>query len=67
MDMVARITYGLPAAPSEAMKRGEEICGGCCIENDSPLWHCGNCGHNWGRVQLPKIIRRTPKDVDRSG
>jgi hypothetical protein len=33
----------------EAIDRGEIESGGCCIEPDSPKWHCKDCEHEWGR------------------
>jgi hypothetical protein len=46
-----RIMYGLPNAEAEkAWVRGEIFLGGCCVDSDSPEWHCRDCGEEWGKV-----------------
>ena len=45
---VKLIAYGMPAGPDSFAPN--EIIGGCIIEEDSPKWHCENCGHEWGKV-----------------
>lgn len=39
------IVYGLPGPDFsyEGM-----ILGGCCIDDDSPDWHCEDCRWEWG-------------------
>jgi hypothetical protein len=43
------IVYGLPAEvdPTPVEER-DYVLGGCYIDSDSPRWHCGACGHEWG-------------------
>lgn len=48
---VIPIIYGLPdAGLLEQAEAGEVILGGCVIDEDCPAWHCGDCGHEWGRL-----------------
>ncbi|MBU9722783.1 MULTISPECIES: hypothetical protein [Bacillaceae] len=45
---VVNIIYGLPT--HEAMKdaeAGKFMLGGCCVEMDSPDYHCNSCGNEW--------------------
>jgi hypothetical protein len=47
---VIPIVYGLPDAELlEQAEAGEIWLGGCVVEEDSPVWHCSDCGHEWGR------------------
>lgn len=41
------IMYGLPS-PGTSSKN--VVSGGCCIDDDSPKWHCGRCRHEWGTL-----------------
>ena len=45
---VVPIEYGLPGfkMEEEAMK-GKIHLGGCMIEEDSPDFHCNDCGREW--------------------
>lgn len=50
---VATIQYGLvplPVPPSFKAMRDEGliVSGGCCVNVDSPAWHCLDCGSSWG-------------------
>ena len=40
--------YGFIDNPEALSPR--EIPGGCCIDGDSPKWHCENCGLDSGRI-----------------
>jgi len=40
--------YGYIDGPSRLSSR--EIPGGCIIEEDSPKWHCNNCGLDSGSI-----------------
>jgi len=45
------IMYGLPT--HEAFVDAEEgkiVLGGCVISNESPRWHCPNCGRDHGEL-----------------
>lgn len=48
-EKVKRIDYGLPAEedPTPVEER-DYVMGGDCFDFDSPRWHCGDCGHEWG-------------------
>lgn len=40
--------YGMPSAEAwEEEKRGRLVLGGCCINEDSPDFHCKICGNDW--------------------
>lgn len=43
---VKYIMYGLPADPLDI--RDDVILGGCCVDDDSPDWHCEDCRWEWG-------------------
>lgn len=48
---VARIMYGLPLydeALKNALEKGEICLGGCCIDPDSPAYHCNKCDEEFG-------------------
>jgi hypothetical protein len=48
---VIPIVYGLPDAELlEQAEAGEVSLGGCVVEEDSPVWHCSDCGHEWGHL-----------------
>lgn len=52
---VAEILYGLPIYSKELEKKlekGKIILGGCCITNNSPLFHCNDCSKEWGVFKL---------------
>ena len=55
-DRIAEILYGfvLPNDPelNEELNSGKIILGGCCIEGDSPAWHCNNCKYEWGKAEF---------------
>lgn len=45
---VIPIAYGyLSSEMIEELERGEIILGGCVITDEIPLWHCGECEHEW--------------------
>jgi len=49
--------YGLPDYCEElqsALKDGRIVLGGCMVDHDSPIWHCNDCGHEWGRAPEAK-------------
>jgi len=48
---VVPIMYGEPTEEGlEEARQGKHVLGGCCIRDDSPIWHCRDCEHNWGDV-----------------
>lgn len=46
-EKVLRIVYGLIDDPN--VLRKNEIPGGCCVEDDSPVWRCDKCSWEWGQ------------------
>ena len=51
----APIFYGMPAPDhyDEIMRKADEgkmAMGGCCVDDSSPAYRCGACGHEWGRT-----------------
>jgi ribosomal protein L37AE/L43A len=72
-ESVAIISYGLPAAGCESLWRevsaGRTVLGGCCVTEASPVWHCRECGHRWGRrdgkrgpvFDLPEVTREAER------
>jgi len=48
---VIPILYGMPTMEAvEASEAGKLFIGGCCIDADSPDWHCQGCEHEFGRL-----------------
>ena len=48
---VAEYLFGMPAYNyelEEKLNNGEIILGGCCIEPDSPAYHCNECEEDFG-------------------
>ncbi len=45
---VIPIVYGLPTPEAEEeAKKGLFKLGGCIVSEESPKWHCKNCGYEW--------------------
>jgi ribosomal protein S27AE len=45
---VIPIVYGKPGNELiEKAERGEVKLGGCVMSEDSPHWHCAECGNEW--------------------
>jgi len=54
---VAKILYGLPAFSKKLekeLKTGKVILGGCCISDESPLFHCNDCAKEWKQIKIDK-------------
>lgn len=50
-DEMTPIVYGMPGAELiEASMRGEVELGGCCIEDEAPMFVCRRCGRTVGRL-----------------
>lgn len=50
---VVVIVYGLPLPKAfEMEEKGLVKLGGCCIDDDSPRWHCNDCQHDWGKMKI---------------
>ena len=45
-ELILDITYGLPGP--DAYEDKSFFSGGCCLESDSPAYHCKSCGHEFG-------------------
>jgi hypothetical protein len=56
---VVPIVYGYPGrellADAEA---GRVVLGGCILRAGSPTRSCNACGHQWGRLRLPRWATR---------
>lgn len=54
---VISIMYGMPTMEAfEEAEEGKLIIGGCCIDQDSPSYHCQACGHEFGRYfEVPDL------------
>ena len=51
------ILYGRPTAEAfKAAQEGEVILGGCLIQVGAPLWRCDECGHEWGKLRIPRSM-----------
>lgn len=49
---VAKYLYGMPAFSKKLEKeleQGKIKLGGCCISDESPQFHCNDCGKEWGK------------------
>lgn len=45
------IVYGYPSATMfEAAERGEIELGGCCVDEELPMFRCATCGRTVGRL-----------------
>ena len=50
---VARFLYGIQEFSGKLIKEKEEgkiILAGCHISDDSPKYHCNDCGKEWGKL-----------------
>ena len=47
---------------SEAFEDKSFFSGGCCVEDESPAYHCNSCGHDFGKQTLGflDITEKTP-------
>ena len=53
-DHTLPVVYGLPTPDLwEEARAGRCRLGGCVVSDDSPRWHCRQCGAEWGRVPVP--------------
>ena len=52
-DNVVDITYGYPCP--EAFEDETFFSGGCCIDEESPAYHCKNCGNDFGEVAFTNL------------
>lgn len=49
---IAKILYGLPDLSSKELQKeldsGKTVLGGCLVDDNFPLYHCNDCGRDWG-------------------
>ena len=45
-ELILDITYGLPGP--DLYEDKSFFSGGCCLESDSPAYHCKSCEHEFG-------------------
>ena len=58
-DEIIQIIYGYPTSEAgEDAEKGFVRLGGCDINEDSPQWHCKNCGHDFRqrRAEGPLVV-----------
>ena len=61
MDGVIPILYGMPAAMTIAAEQeGKLKLGGIMMREDSPDWHCIDCGHEWPDPECKKRLFSSP-------
>ena len=56
-ENTCEINYGYPGDEEEYLKLVAEkkiYPGGCCIDDDSPSYHCNNCENSWGKLNSDK-------------
>ncbi len=50
---VIPIMYGDPTLETlEKSAAGKLAIGGCCVNDQSPKWHCQDCEHEFGQYML---------------
>ena len=49
-ELILDITYGYPS--SEAFEDKSFFSGGCCVDDESPAYHCNSCGNNFGTLDM---------------
>ncbi len=60
---IAPILYGMPVFDEEMerkLKNQEIYLGGCCVSDNDPLYHCFECGKDFGREQPTKDSELLP-------
>jgi uncharacterized protein YjbI with pentapeptide repeats len=61
---VIPIVWGLPGPDLEDQEAaGELVLGGCCVDDDSPGWHCRGCGREFGKIAAPRVPTRKQTTV----
>lgn len=53
---IAKYLYGLPDFEDEKLrkkiKKEKIVLGGCDLFDGEPLYHCNECQHDWGELQV---------------
>ena len=44
---IVSILYGYPSREFLGRRRDDPVLGGCIVDDDSPDWHCKDCGHQF--------------------
>ena len=52
-ELILDITYGYPGPEADDDKLFYS--GGCCIDSESPAFHCTSCGHDFGKIDFSKF------------
>jgi len=53
-ELVLNITYGYPSP--EAFEDKSFYSGGCCVDDESPAYHCTSCGYDFGKIDFNNFI-----------
>lgn len=53
-ELILDITYGYPS--SEAFEDKSFFSGGCCVNDESPAYHCNSCEHEFGKIDLSEFF-----------
>jgi hypothetical protein len=59
-EITVPILWGYPSPETmeeieQSVQQGTELpfaVGGCVVDPDSPVWHCSECGHQWGHFDI---------------
>lgn len=52
---IGNYLYGYPDFNEKMQKKideGKIIIRGCCINGGEPLYHCNECKHDWGELEI---------------
>jgi hypothetical protein len=57
-ESVIPILYGEPNDEGiAAAYRNELVLGGCIVDDGLPIWHCQDCGYNFGELNLDNEVK----------
>ena len=57
-NKVANIIYGYVELSEDLKKEldaGRTRLGGCCVSEDSHVWRCNSCHHEWGNLGRQRL------------
>ena len=52
---VVNVIYGYMELSEDLKKKldaGRTRLGGCCVSEDSHVWECNSCHHEWGKLEI---------------
>ena len=49
-ELIVDISYGYPS-PESFEDKSFFSCG-CCVDDESPAYHCNSCGNNFGTLDM---------------